>query len=90
MPNGTTIVDFADDIAIVSVDKTVREIEEQTNIAIRKVGARLGLTLPAHKTEGVLINGRKLVKRMKVIVGNTKSGSKRAIKYLGVIISTTD
>ena len=83
LPNGTTIVDFADDIAIVSVDKTVREIEEQTNIAS-------GLTLAAHKTEGVWISGRKLVKRMKVIVGNTKSGSKRAIKYLGVIISTTD
>ena len=31
LPNGTTIVGFADDIAIVSVAKTVREIEEKTD-----------------------------------------------------------
>ena len=45
---------FEDDIAIVSVAKTVREIEEKTNTAIRNVRAWLdeaGLTLAAHKTE---------------------------------------
>ena len=64
LPNGRTIVSFADDIAIASVAKTVREIEEKTNTAIRNVGAWLGeasLTLAAHKTEAVLISGRKLV-----------------------------
>ena len=38
LPNGTTIVGFADDIAIVSIAKTVKEIKEKTNIAIRNVG----------------------------------------------------
>ena len=53
MPNGTTIVDFADDTALVSVPKTVRKLEEKTNIVIRKVGAWLAeaeLTLAVHKT----------------------------------------
>ena len=49
-----SIVCFADDIAIVSVAKTVRVIEDNTNAVIQNVGARLnetGLTLAAHKTE---------------------------------------
>ena len=59
---------FADDIAIVSVAKTVRESEEKTYTAIRNVGAWLdetGLTLAAHKTEAVLISGRKIVEKLK-------------------------
>ena len=39
LPNRTTFVGFAGDIEIVSVAKTVKDIEEKTNIAIR-VGAR--------------------------------------------------
>ena len=51
LPHETKTMGFADDIAIFSVVKTVREIEEKTNIAIQKVGACLdesGLTLAAH------------------------------------------
>ena len=51
---GTTIVDFGDYTAIVSIAKMVTDIEEKTNAAIQNVGAWLdkaGLTLAAHKTE---------------------------------------
>ena len=41
LPNGTIIVGFANDIAIVSVAKMVREIEEKANPVIRNIGARL-------------------------------------------------
>ena len=41
LPNGTTIVGFTGDIAVVSAAKTVREIEEKTNTAIQNVGACL-------------------------------------------------
>ena len=54
LPNGTTIVGFENDIAIALVAKTIKEIEERTNMAIRKVGTWLdeaGLTLAAHTTE---------------------------------------
>ena len=40
-PNGYTIVGFADDITIVSIEKTVKEIEKKKNIEIRNVGAWL-------------------------------------------------
>ena len=41
LPNGTTILDFADDIVIVSVAKTVTKREEKTNAAIQNVGSWL-------------------------------------------------
>ena len=41
LPNDTTILGFANDSVIVSVAKTVKEFEENTNIAIQKVGAWL-------------------------------------------------
>ena len=37
--NGTTFVGFADNIATVSVEKTVTEIEKKTNAPIHNVGA---------------------------------------------------
>ena len=89
MPNGSTIVDFADDIAIVAIAKTVKEIEEKTNILIRKVEARpdeVGLTPAAHKKEAVLISGRKIMEKTEVTVAGAKIESKRTIKYFGVII----
>ena len=61
---------FADDIAVVSVAKTVREIEEKTNIMIRNVGAWLnevGLTLVA-----ISISVRNIVAKMKATVGGTR------------------
>ena len=38
LSNGSTIVVLVDNIAIVSVARTVKKIEEKTNIAILKVG----------------------------------------------------
>ena len=86
LPNGTTIVDFADDIAIVSVLKMIRDIEEKTNVSILNVKAWLdeaGLTFAAYKTEAVLISGRRMAEKMEVTVGGTRTESKRAIKYHG-------
>ena len=44
------------------------------------------MTLGAHKTEAVLLSGRKIVEKMTVLVGGTKIESLRAIKYLAVFI----
>ena len=90
LPNGTTIVGFADGIAKVAVAKTGKEIQEETNTAVQKVRAWLdevGLTLTAHKTDAIFTSGRKLVEKMQVTVKGTRIESKRTIKYLGVIIN---
>ena len=75
MPNGTTIVGFADDITIVSVAEMVKEIQEKKNMAIRKVGTWLD-----EATEANLISGRKMLEKMEVTVGDTSIESERAIK----------
>ena len=67
----------------------VREIEEKTNTAFRNAGLWLdeaGLILAAYKTEAVLISGQKILKKMEVTVGGTTIESKKAIKYLGVVV----
>ena len=50
-------------------NRNTSEIEEKTNATIQNVVARMdeaGLTLTAHKTEAVLISGRKKVKKIEV------------------------
>ncbi|XP_070132570.1 uncharacterized protein [Drosophila bipectinata] len=91
MEEGTTIVGFADDIAIVVVAKTVRGVETQTNSAVANVEAwlsRAGLQLAPQKTEAVLISSRKKVEIATVHVGGVAVTSGRAIKYLGVWLDT--
>ena len=44
------------------------------------------MTLVAPKTDDVVIRDRKIVEKMEVTVGSTKIESKRAVKYLRVII----
>lgn len=61
----------------------MKEIEERTNLAIRNVGAWLneaGLTLPAHKMKAVLISGKRIMKKMEVIVRGTEIESKSTVK----------
>lgn len=89
LPTKTTVVGFADDIAVVAVAKTVPEIEETTNRAIKQIRTWLssqGLQLADHKTEAVLITSRKKLEYMTIQVGNTNISSKDAVKYLGVMI----
>ena len=65
------------------------EIEEKTKAATQYVGAWLDeadLTLATHKTKAALISGRKIVEKMEMTVGGKRIESKRAIKYLEVIV----
>ncbi|XP_041451109.1 uncharacterized protein LOC121404806 [Drosophila obscura] len=64
LPEGTTIVGFADDAAIAVVAKDLVATEAAANEAIRAVETWLdlaGLQLAAHKTEAVLFSSRKKV-----------------------------
>ncbi|KAH8320336.1 hypothetical protein KR074_009867, partial [Drosophila pseudoananassae] len=91
MDEGTTLVGFADDIAIVVVAKTVRGVETQTNSAVANVEAwlsRAGLQLAPQKTEAVLISSRKKVETATVHVGGVAVTSGRALNYLGVWLDT--
>ncbi|XP_070142321.1 uncharacterized protein [Drosophila kikkawai] len=91
MPACTSLVGFADDVAIVVAAKEIAAVEARADTAIQAVEAWLalaGLELAAHKTEAVLISSRKAVETASVLVRGTRIRSQRAIKYLGVHIDT--
>lgn len=89
LPKGVKIVGFADDIAVITVAKNIPEVEQATNEAIRVIKKWLvsaNLELADHKTEVVLITGRKVPETMTIQVGGEQIHSKESLKYLGVII----
>ncbi|KAH8300619.1 hypothetical protein KR059_003709, partial [Drosophila kikkawai] len=91
LSSNTTIVDFADDVALVVVAKELAEAETAANSAIRAVESWLavaGLELALHKTEAVLISSRKRVETAEIRVGGLPITSQRALRYLGVILDT--
>lgn len=89
LPDGATVVGFADDIAVVVTAKHIDEVECIANEAvleIRKWLYSVGLELAEHKTEAVLISSRKKIEKASIRVGNEVIQSKEAIKYLGIML----
>lgn len=89
MPSRTKVIGFADDIASVTVAKTIEEVETAANESIRQIRQWLQdacLELADHKTEAVLITSRKKVEFIEISVGRETIRSKESLKYLGVII----
>ena len=89
VPEGATIIGFADDIAIVVSAKFTEEVTNICNRIISTIRRWLessGLKLAAHKTEVVLISSRKIRESITIRVGQEEINSKPWIKYLGVII----
>ncbi|XP_070144868.1 uncharacterized protein [Drosophila kikkawai] len=89
LPDGCAVVGFADDIALVTVEKHLSDVSAKCSLAIDMMMSWLkdnGLTLAEHKTEAVLISSRKTVEKVTFRVGSTYVESSPAIKYLGVMI----
>ncbi|KAH8295608.1 hypothetical protein KR054_003643, partial [Drosophila jambulina] len=89
MPGRTELVGFADDIAVVVVDKELSVAEVTCNSCIEAISSWLssvGLELAPQKTEAALVSSRKKVEIATIRVGDASIGSSRAIKYLGVIL----
>ncbi|KAH8294574.1 hypothetical protein KR054_008105, partial [Drosophila jambulina] len=80
MPIGTTVVRFADDVAVVIAAKERTAAEERANEAIKAIESGLasaGLELAANKTEAVLISSRKRVETAEIRVGGAVIRSQR-------------
>ena len=90
LPKGVQMIAFADDLAIVIGDKE-KELKQKTETAYRIVKSKikeLSLELAEHKTEAVLLQGRR---KLKVIELNLEEGApplrtSEQIRYLGVTI----
>ena len=91
LPDETKIVGFADDIVIVVTAKYLDEVELIANESIATVKnwiESVGLALAEHKTEALLVSGRKIKEKITIKVGTHNIESKDEIRYLGVILDS--
>lgn len=91
LPSEAKIIGFADDIVIAVTAKHLYEIEAIASKSIATVKTwieEVGLKLAEHKTEVLLVSGRKVKEHINVKVGSHIVHSKEEIKYLGVLIDT--
>ena len=91
LPAGAHSIGFADDVAVVAIGKELKDTEDMCSAGISRIRDWLtgaGLDLAAHKTEAVLVSSRKIVETAYIKIGDITIASKRAIKYLGVMLDT--
>lgn len=89
-PEGVTPVAYADDLALVIVDKDEEILEKKANESIEKVERWMEerkLKLAPEKTEAILLIGRKQTKReMQLVHRGHDVHLKKEVKYLGVML----
>ncbi|KAL1487808.1 hypothetical protein ABEB36_015563 [Hypothenemus hampei] len=86
LPN-TTLIAYADDLAIIVSAKTKDKLREIAQTAVSRMARELEgmqLKIAPQKTEIVLLSGRRKVIEMDLTVGNTLITSKKSIKYMGI------
>lgn len=89
LPKGVTIVGFADDIVLTVSGETLEEVGMLATEAIDMVESWMRgvkLEIAHHKTEVLMISNRKVAQQAKIMVGGHTITSKRALKYLGVML----
>lgn len=83
------LIAYADDIGIVIIEK---DLEKMKMIAERTIAdmstwyEKEGLSLAHHKTESILLTGRKVTGGLRMMCGNVPISTKDDVKYLGVIV----
>ena len=89
LPHGVSIVAYADNIALIIVEKTIEDVQYLGDMAIEVVGNWLsyhGLSLAVEKTGAVLITRTKKRVYATFTVNDEKIKTKDTMKYLGVTI----
>ena len=89
VPRSVNLVAYADDLAIVTVEKDAKKLQDTTNKAIDTVLRWMKskqLSVAPEKTEVVILAGGRTVKQVEITVGNIKMRSQDQIKYLGVYL----
>ena len=85
MPENASIVLYADDLAIVIVERNPAMLKITLNITMRRVSwwmADHGLMLAVHKTELTLLTGKRISTQIPMTVGTEAMRIKDNAKYL--------
>lgn len=89
LPEGVSMIGFADDTLIVGSGKTSKGVEEAVNLALSLVAGKiqeLGLTLAVEKTEAVMFKRTYKDRVPEITLGGADVKIGGCIKYLGVIV----
>lgn len=89
LPEEVRLVGYADDLAVLVLARTERELEVKANITLDEISrwmTRNELTLAPEKSEAMIISGRKTYKPIKIQLGGLEIMQKDKLKYLGVIL----
>lgn len=90
LPPETLPVAYADDLALVIRGRTAVELEHKAEVALTQVSQwleRHQLRLAGHKTEAILLKGRKRMRKLAIrLKGEVVTYTKKSAKYLGVVL----
>jgi hypothetical protein len=90
LPPGCRIIGYADDLAVVVTVRKETLLQTRMNACLSKVSAWLkesGLELAPEKSEAILLNGKKkLKKEVKIQLDGHEIALKKEVKYLGVVL----
>lgn len=87
VPRGVTLVGYADDLAVVTTAATREALEDSINHAIFLIEEwmqRARLKLAPHKTEAVVLVGRRKLQEIEFEVEGVNTRTTEVVKYLGV------
>lgn len=85
--SSTTLVAFADDVAVVATGRTALQLEVATNRAQATVVDWMqsnGLELSAHKTETIVLTNKRAYQKPTFVIDNFQIQPREQMRYLGV------
>lgn len=91
MPEGSFLVGYADDIAAVIQARTIEEAQRRLNQVMIRARSWLqshGLELATHKTELLLMTGRRIPTGINMRVNDVVISTKSTVNYLGIRLDT--
>lgn len=85
--SSTTLVAFADDVAVITTGRTTLQLEVATNGALEAVAdwmRKNGLELSAHKTEAIILTNKRAYQKPTFILNDFQIEIQEQMRYLGV------
>ena len=89
MPRGCSTVAYADDLALTITGRTTHDVERAGNEAIAQIAKWMNdhrLKLATHKTEAIMIAGKKRIRTPTLKINNERIKMVPQLRYLGVTL----
>lgn len=88
--SSSTLIAFADDVAILATGRTTADLEEAMNSSLNVVAewmTEMGLSLSVNKTEAIMLTTKRGYQTPRFFLENVQLQLKEQIRYLGIELS---